>query len=145
MRQRLFLHYGWFLQNLEKGCIRTNMHTTVLEIYNFGSLIAHMPPIQQAKRTCNTPICNSLLCSEPVLHARTMGSIPLTNHIFVNSYSHVCNKREVSLIIFSDLCKQADLLYFKRTSQNSQKRNYLGVSILLVIQYQISPLTLKLF
>ena len=29
MRQRLFLHYGWFLQNLEKGCIRTNMHTTV--------------------------------------------------------------------------------------------------------------------
>ena len=29
MRQRLFLHYGWFLQNLEKGFIRTNMHTTV--------------------------------------------------------------------------------------------------------------------
>ena len=25
----LFLHYGWFLQNLEKGCTRTNMHTTV--------------------------------------------------------------------------------------------------------------------
>jgi hypothetical protein len=33
MRQHLFLHYGWFLQNLKKGCIRTNMHTTVhLEI-----------------------------------------------------------------------------------------------------------------
>ena len=29
MRQHLFLHYGWFLQNLEKGFIRTNMHTTV--------------------------------------------------------------------------------------------------------------------
>ena len=29
MRQHLFLHYGWFLQNLKKGCIRTNMHTTV--------------------------------------------------------------------------------------------------------------------
>ena len=25
-----FLHYGWFLQNLEKGFIPTNMHTTVL-------------------------------------------------------------------------------------------------------------------
>ena len=25
----LFLYYGWFLQNLEKGCIQTNMHTTV--------------------------------------------------------------------------------------------------------------------
>ena len=25
----LFLYYGWFLQNLEKGSIRTNMHTTV--------------------------------------------------------------------------------------------------------------------
>ena len=29
MRQFLFLYYRWFLQNLEKGCIRTNMHTTV--------------------------------------------------------------------------------------------------------------------
>ena len=26
----LFLHYGWFLQNLGKDFIRTNMHTTVL-------------------------------------------------------------------------------------------------------------------
>ena len=25
----LFLHYGWFLQNLGKDFIRTNMHTTV--------------------------------------------------------------------------------------------------------------------
>ena len=32
MRQCLFLHYGWFLQNLEKGCIRTNMHTIVSRI-----------------------------------------------------------------------------------------------------------------
>ena len=31
MRQRLFLYYEWFLQNLKKGCIRTNMHTTVAE------------------------------------------------------------------------------------------------------------------
>ena len=29
MRQCLLLHYGWFLQSLEKGFIRTNMHTTV--------------------------------------------------------------------------------------------------------------------
>ena len=28
MRQRLFLHYGWFLQNLEKGFIQSDMHTT---------------------------------------------------------------------------------------------------------------------
>ena len=26
---KLFLHYGWFLQNLGKDFIRTNMHTTV--------------------------------------------------------------------------------------------------------------------
>ena len=25
----LFLHYGWFLQNLEKGFISTNMHTPI--------------------------------------------------------------------------------------------------------------------
>ena len=25
----LFLHFGWFLQNLEKGFIRTKIHTTI--------------------------------------------------------------------------------------------------------------------
>ena len=30
MRHHLFLYYGWFLQNLEKGFIRTNMHMTVV-------------------------------------------------------------------------------------------------------------------
>ena len=29
MRYHLFLHYGWFLQNLGKDFIPTNMHTTV--------------------------------------------------------------------------------------------------------------------
>ena len=29
MRYRLFLHYGWLLQNLEKDFIGTFMHTTV--------------------------------------------------------------------------------------------------------------------
>ena len=29
MRCRLFLHYRWFLQNLEKGFIQTNMHTSL--------------------------------------------------------------------------------------------------------------------
>ena len=29
MRYQLFLQYGWFLQNLGKDIIRTNMHTTV--------------------------------------------------------------------------------------------------------------------
>jgi hypothetical protein len=29
MRYHFFLYYGWFLQNLRKDFIRTNMHTTV--------------------------------------------------------------------------------------------------------------------
>jgi hypothetical protein len=29
MRYRLFLHHGWFVQNLGKDSIPTNMHTTV--------------------------------------------------------------------------------------------------------------------
>jgi hypothetical protein len=29
MRYHLFLHYGWFLQNLGKDLIQTNMHTTI--------------------------------------------------------------------------------------------------------------------
>ena len=41
MRYHLFLHYGWFLPNLEKDFIRTNMHTTVqpwhgTNIYNLN-------------------------------------------------------------------------------------------------------------
>ena len=32
MRYHLFLHYEWFLQNLGKNCIRTNMHTTVTRV-----------------------------------------------------------------------------------------------------------------
>ena len=33
------MYYGWFLKNLEKGCIRTNMHTTVYWNYkNFYSI-----------------------------------------------------------------------------------------------------------
>ena len=30
MRYHSFLHYGWFLQNLGKYFIPTNMHTTVV-------------------------------------------------------------------------------------------------------------------
>ena len=29
MRYHLFLHYGWFFQNLEKDFIRTDMHMTL--------------------------------------------------------------------------------------------------------------------
>ena len=29
MRYQFFLYYGWFLHNLRKDFIRTNMHTTV--------------------------------------------------------------------------------------------------------------------
>ena len=31
MRYHLFLHYEWFLQNLEKDFIRINMHTTEMQ------------------------------------------------------------------------------------------------------------------
>ena len=33
MRYHLFLHYGRFLQNVGKGCVRTNMHTTVRSLF----------------------------------------------------------------------------------------------------------------
>ena len=32
MRYHFFLHYGWFLQNLGKEAVRTNMHTTVYNL-----------------------------------------------------------------------------------------------------------------
>ena len=39
MRYLLFLHYGWFLQNLGKDFIRTNMHTTVTHVRSRGQSI----------------------------------------------------------------------------------------------------------
>ena len=41
MRYHLFLHYGWFFQNLGKEAVRTFMHTTVMPNY-IGLL--HMLP-----------------------------------------------------------------------------------------------------
>ena len=32
MRHHFFLYYGWFLQNLRKYFIKTNMHTTVISL-----------------------------------------------------------------------------------------------------------------
>ena len=46
MRYHLFLHYGWFLQNLGKDFIRTNMHTTV---YSRTLLKASTLPIGKSR------------------------------------------------------------------------------------------------
>ena len=44
MRYHLFLQYGWFLQNLGKEAVRTNMHTTVI--------IAHCAFICFQEKSC---------------------------------------------------------------------------------------------
>ena len=47
MRYHLFLHYGWFLQNIEKDFIRTNMHTTVsLHLPLFDCLVEKLVHIR---------------------------------------------------------------------------------------------------
>ena len=38
MRYHFFLYYGWFLQNLRKDFIGTNMHTTVYAQNTFKGL-----------------------------------------------------------------------------------------------------------
>ena len=45
MRYHLFLHYVWFLQNLGKDFIRTNMHTTVSYTLFFWARIWGDPKI----------------------------------------------------------------------------------------------------
>ena len=45
MRQCIFFYYGWFLQNLEKGCTRTNMNTTVVGENHPCSTIQKKNPI----------------------------------------------------------------------------------------------------
>jgi hypothetical protein len=39
MRYHLFLQYEWFLQNLGKDFIPTNMHTTVLVFVNINPFL----------------------------------------------------------------------------------------------------------
>ena len=47
MRYHLFLHYGWFLQNIDKDIIRTNMHTTVASSF-LGSVIIKYVQVRRA-------------------------------------------------------------------------------------------------
>ena len=62
MMQPLFLYYGWFLQNLEKGCIRTNMHTTVnkyiSQTYAYSDQQANQVRLKQQEqlRICQTAL-----------------------------------------------------------------------------------------
>ena len=44
MRFHLFLHYKWFLQNLRKYFIRTNMNTTVPTKASFCSIMQFLSP-----------------------------------------------------------------------------------------------------
>ena len=47
MRYHLLLHYGWFVQNLGKDFIRTNMHTTVASSF-LGSVIIKYVQVRRA-------------------------------------------------------------------------------------------------
>ena len=50
MRYHLFLHYGWFLQNLGKDFIRTNMHTTVNILAGISKQVFKIPMTARAKQ-----------------------------------------------------------------------------------------------
>ena len=48
------MYYGWFLQNLEKVCIRTNMHTTVHKcyfLYIHKQILSKVPTLLHSVRT----------------------------------------------------------------------------------------------
>ena len=47
MRYHLFLHYGWFLQNLGKDFIQTNMHTTVQNFYFLKTFLGKLKMVRQ--------------------------------------------------------------------------------------------------
>ena len=65
MKYHLFLHYGWFLQNLGKEAVRTNMHTTVViqstrPQIEFSILITFLKSVQYSKK--NEEFVYELVC-----------------------------------------------------------------------------------
>ena len=105
MRQHLFLHYGQFLQNLKKGFIQTNMHTTVIHKSTvfFTQSSSHVPtdPIrsgapamsgQQASFAVLFKVCMHLLnvlnqFCQLYIHASSM--FAYSNSFFIQKFSLV--------------------------------------------------------
>ena len=89
MRYHLFLHYGWFLQNFGKDFIRTNMHTTVLQLIQdnlrrvrgnttYLSEWIQILPLHEYEL-----FCTNLFCKNNTMKNIDLVSLGLHNHIAV--------------------------------------------------------------
>ena len=102
-KQHLFLHYGQFLQNLKKGFIQTNMHTTVIHkstVFSTQSS-SHIPTVpirsgapamsgQQASFAVLFKVCMHLLnvlnqFCQLYIHASSM--FAYSNSFFIQKFS----------------------------------------------------------
>ena len=72
MRYNLFLHYGWFFQNLGKEAVQTNMHTTVLNdlIQFLSSEVSTSKPV--SKMQGHGSQCFSLLMNDLITSKKTI-------------------------------------------------------------------------
>ena len=74
MRDHLFLHYGWFLQNPGKDLIQTNMYTTENCVNCFNQMKPH----------ANGPI--GLIIWNSIIHFQWSVSLVFASWICVNAY-----------------------------------------------------------
>ena len=103
MRQRLFLHTGWFLQNLEKGFIRTNMHTTVptyFQDYRYivYTVLKNIIPLWLSKYEVKCPLSRGGIGGKVICHSPTFP--PLIILIW-----RICHKK---LLIISSLTSNSN-------------------------------------
>ena len=96
MRYHLFLHYKWFLQNLGKDFIRTNMHTNVYLygqkrremrvncLANKDKALANMVEHTISTRASpNTRICSSCLCASSCVHVQSTAYNISSTYIYI--------------------------------------------------------------
>ena len=58
MRYHFFQHYGWFLQNLRKEAVRTNMHTIVASMYSLALPVVNCRVTRRFDAVPRSPIEN---------------------------------------------------------------------------------------
>ena len=81
MRYHFFVHHEWFLQNLEKEAVRTNMHTTVYAKLMTGSFFYLLYTVNYIENTIKVRLCAT--------HSKQIGSTGRANMAALRSIG--CN------------------------------------------------------
>ena len=121
-----FLHYGWFLQNLGKEAVRTNMHTTVHMLFFSGwktfmkrrtavAKINSLPIATEEELTKHDDVC--AICYMEMTNAK----VTRCRHFFHS----VCLRK---WLYMQDTCPLCHAVLYKEQSEKAKKAAAAGAA-----------------